>query len=61
MTKSSHDKARCYIFLDEVVEVEGEHNVVAKTVTRSCYTELVEEQALSTTDSVKGIDKSEDS
>ena len=45
-----------------MVEVVGEHNVDAKTVTRSSdYTELVEEQALSTTDSVKGIDKSEDS
>ena len=38
--------------LGEVVEVEGEHNEVAKTVTRAVYTELVKEQALSTTDSV---------
>ena len=37
--------------LGELVEVEGEHNAASKTVTQG-YTELVEEQALSTTDSI---------
>ena len=35
--------------LDELEEVEGEHDAASKTVTQ-VYTELVEEQALSTTD-----------
>ena len=35
--------------LDNLEEVEGEHNVGSKTVTQ-VYTELVREQALSTSD-----------